>query len=257
MINFFETDLSTIPTQHSNKKSRLAKYISAGVGLLASVGIGIKTGSTLAKYKETVELMERYSENIWNNIFYRMSAFNINKAQGKFIDDYLKQNGFTNVRSMPIEKFVDMHDKMSPISTKGKELNARYADIVIEEFRLTYSSDPVKAVNIISKEYGTVQQPQSYFNKPPTEHISAFERKFSSMDEFFASFGITLTKIPLIGRMTKALTQRFGDTKGYAISMGIIGVLVIILIIGMYYLIRFLYRRYKQRKLRQKANLSN
>lgn len=49
MINFFE---STLQPQTNDKQAKTLKYVSAGIGVLSSAGIGLKIGSVMSKYED-------------------------------------------------------------------------------------------------------------------------------------------------------------------------------------------------------------
>lgn len=79
------------------------------------------------------------------------------------------------------------------------------------------------------------------------------EHVVTPMDLFFGQLGVSLNKIPIIHRIYDILIEKLGYKYGTTLTVAILGVLVIVFIIGLYYLIKFLYKKWKQRKLKKTA----
>lgn len=279
MINFFETSLSSpisLPPP-SPPKNKLIKYISAGCGVLASIGIGLKTGKVLNRYNETQLALSKLkdaadflkSDYHDLDLKYAIKHGIVNKKvdtyRNKYWTNICKQYSVNKVGELPYKVFFAADDNFAKEELPKLYKNAEMkADSLVQKFKQVYTTDPVEAVKLMTNtpevnalsvdDSDSLIRSGAELIKPATdtytEYSSALERNFSLLDKFFIGFGLKLTKIPIIGKITTTLTKSFGNTKGYAISIGILGVLVIILIIGMWYLIKFLYKKWKARKLK-------
>ena len=214
MINFFE---STLQMQTNDKKAKTLKYVSAGIGVLSSAGIGLKIGSVMSKY-----------EAIHNKLSHGNFFDNLQKGVLNF---HTKMNGSIFGDSSSLGKWGQIGFT--------QRTNANYYSNVVRDRafkKIILDNDPVGAVNYL-QNVG-----QTFGVKP--EHV------VTPMDLFFGQLGVSLNKIPIIHRVYDVLIEKLGYKYGTTLTVTILGVLVIVFIIGLYYLIKFLYKKWKNRKIK-------
>lgn len=182
MINFFE---STLQPQTNDKKAKTLKYVSAGIGVLSSAGIGLKIGSVMSMFEETYQKMQNQNE---------------------------------------------IASWMKALSPNGQENFKKALNLATKYYK---DGDVVKAAKLIE------------------DNKSMWPSSITYTEKFFGNLGQMINKIPVIGSINEWLSSNINRTVAYGISTTIIGVLVVLFIIDMYYLIKFLYKKWKQRKLKK------
>lgn len=242
MINFFESDIDITTNSNRTKKlSRLFKLLSVGSGALAVSGISIKAVSVLQKYTKVCESLKLH-DALFTQIF-----------KSKYLKSTVTNKN--TILDMPFSIGINGRIPQTSLARFSSYTDATL--IYSNSIKAFKDGDPVRAVNILQRNISndvystsdTIVKNTSYkymdyvnIKNPLPDTPEQVSLKFSAIDEFFANLGLKITKIPIIGSIVKALTSRFGNVTATVI----LAILVIIFIIGMYYLVKFLLKKWKK-----------
>ena len=229
-MNFF-IETSKNKTSSESKQSNLTKYLAAGSAALASVGFtSFKVAESLRKYEYLKQLLK-----------------NKDFLQTTMINNHYKQNFFKN-----ISNGLTINARNSSVINQGQFYGAQLDRLKIDSIGQNFydirnvSNNQIKLATDAFYS-GNLEQSAEILQ----QNGVTVGKSFGFIDEIAIDFNTKMTSFRWFNTLITKLGSVFGDKYASFSAYAITGVILIILIVCLYYLFKFLYKKYRAWRLKR------